>query len=198
MFALLKSKDLCPEGLRSRFKKGFLKYFQFLYYPGEGSARIWFSVILVFILIAEGRIIQVTEFSTSYYYSYSPDLEFTLVLTISVMLLYSFIGIIINRILKFFIKHKISDLQAAVFVNILITVFSALFGIADVNDAEYFFPFYYLFGEHDSDFIFEGTKWQEFILFLIFINLIYGIFLFIRQQKKEKNVQKHINIKSAL
>jgi hypothetical protein len=185
MFIMFGSSQECPEGLRSRFDKGILKVLRFLYYPGRGSMTIWFSIVLYLIFISESVFIGAFSGNT-HSYSYLYDIGYTVILCIVIMLLYSYAGIVLNSLTRLIFKHRISNMKAAGFMNLLIIILSALFGIAGVYDAEYFFPFYYLFESTEPDFFFNSGTWSEFILFVITANLIYGIVLFAKQYIREK------------
>jgi hypothetical protein len=186
VFLMFKTPLTCPEGLRPRFKKGALRFFKVLFYPGRGSMFVWFSVILALMFLAEARIIEVlNNFAVSYY---SDDWSYNLLLCILLILIYSYIGVVVNGISKLFIKHKISSLKAAVFTNILMSVVAVILMSAYITDSEYLFPFYYLIPEdYIREFPLEELGWGGFLVLIIFINLIIGIVFFIKQIYTEKS-----------
>lgn len=177
-FALLKGARLCPYGLRKRFKKGILRIFRFLFYPGQGSARMWYSFILLFLFIIESLVIKWTIANYLYASFFIYHIN-TLSVCLSLMLFYSVIGVILGKLVKPVIKHRRSALQMAIFMNIFIIILSIFLEAGGVENAIELVPFYYLGVTRDYDSL------AIIVLLIVFLNFIYGLFLYRHQLSRE-------------
>ncbi len=185
-FSLLSSHNPCAKASQVHFKKGLLKVFRFLFYPGQGSYRIWFSIVLALLFCYEDFIMNWTlksPWNSSIEIQYYPLTTMTVIMSFN-----SFIG---AGLFQLFFKAKIKSNKiysyVGIFFNLLIIFICLLMLAADNEEAKFQIPFYYL----DPN-AFEKTTMNAQIIVPIFIiaNAIYGYFLYLYQLKTESKNKK--------